>query len=87
MWKEDYSKTEISMCFLQDCLMTCAEAIEDLEKGELATRELSNVMWRLHQNSYSGQKNFFFFFNDSFKTQKMTAKLNRTFPLSLSLSY
>lgn len=32
------------MCFLQDCLMTCAEAIEDLEKGELATRELSNVM-------------------------------------------
>lgn len=49
--KKDYSKLEIDMLFLWDCLMIFEEATWNLEKDELATHELFNVMWRSQQNS------------------------------------
>lgn len=61
--------------------MIFKEAIRNLEKGGLTAHELFDVMCRFQQNSYSENKWLFFFFEklDCFKTQKMAAKLNRTF--------
>lgn len=49
--KKDYSKPEIDMLFLWDCLMIFEEATWNLGKDELATHELCNDMCRSQQNS------------------------------------
>lgn len=82
MGKKDYGKPEIDMLFLWNCLVF-EEATWNLEKDELATHELFNVIWRSQQNFKSkkqtNKKTDFKKKNDSFESQEMAAKLNRTF--------
>lgn len=58
--EKDYSKTEMYMLFLQNCLMIFEEAIKSLEKDELTAPELFDVMYRLREKLIQQKKDLFF---------------------------
>nr|XP_036858600.1 uncharacterized protein LOC108394475 [Manis javanica] len=58
--EKDYSKTEMYMLFLQNCLMIFEEAIKCLKKDELTAPELLDVMYRLRERLIQQKKESFF---------------------------
>lgn len=86
--EKDYSKTEVYILFLQNCLMIFGEAIKSLEKEDLTAPELFDIIYRLRQK-LTQQKNDSFFGNKTASElkkkchQKRAAQLSRTFLISL----